>query len=450
MKTPWWQRVWRQWPTTLLIVALALGAPRLAAAQDPQRSEAFVYALTAFDGQIFQSTFAPPTSDTIFLLANSDNVISPRNTQLYYWNLSNRYEADWRVQNEDVAGTLEILEGNQLVASLPLVPYVMQIDESRTEKAGRLYTDGDAQSAYTRYVNLRDAYRAALFAYASEYQDYRAQVDDIMAKRGTQILSADAFPVPPAPVPPFRLFSTEMSYGHVVNLPAGRYTVHLRMDDGSVLGGSERAVEVFAPLQQGVSYTVLPGARWTMPALTRTANSALYSLPGESLYLQPFAQVLYNDYQYAHLLDPQDESSRRDRVRWVSYQPLEELVLDIEQDGVRQQLVSSDYKVIQLAGSGLGYEVRELDADAGDEPSFAGYLMALDDADGAAEVRLVDRNGQEILGSVRQVRALNRGKEWVLYLLAVAPLVIGAAVVSRRRGRAQRVRLAEEPVLQRS
>lgn len=426
-----------------LLAVVMLLLPMRVQGQAPERTDAFVYALTAWAGQEYHSTYAPPNVDEIFLLRGAPSVISPRMTRTYFWALSNRYEADWLSRNDFVDGTLEVYRGNTLVTTLSAVDYVIQIDDSSGDEVSTLYTGDEATAAYADFRTRQEAYRDALYDYSVAYQQYRDEMDRLFSEKGSDPVAEEDLPVRPDAVAPLSLSSTELARGYVVELDPGAYRMQVRLDDGTILDGSSRALTVFAPLDEGVSYTVMPHERWTQPEIARVNQAAIYTPAGGSLYLQPFRQVLYNDYAWTHLQEPQTETGRRDRVRWVSYTPIENAVLAAGTGDESVLMEARAYKVVQLAGSGLGYDVRELAPESGDTPSFVGYAIT-PLASGGLSIALQDANGALLSGSARTIRSLYADRVWVLYAAALVAPVVGAIVVYLRSRKARRVRILDE------
>lgn len=426
----------------LFTLLLSLAPARLLA-QAPQRTDAFVYALTAWDGQAYHSAFAPPNVEEIFLLEGAPSVISPRQTRTYFWPLSNRYEADWLARNEFVDGTLEVLQGNTLVGSFAPVDYVIQIDDSTGDEQGKLFTGDEASAAWADFRARQAAYRDALYDYSVAYQQYRDEMDRLFAGKGSEPIAPEALPERPTPVPPLSLSSSELARGYVLDLAPGSYTVQMRLADGSLLPGSQRALTVFAPISEGVSYTTMPQERWTQPEIARVADAAIYTPQGGALFLQPFRQVQYNDYTWTHLQEPQTDAGRRDQLRWVSYRPIENGVLAVGTGDNAAQIEGRGYKVTQLAGSGLGYEVREVDPAGGETPSFVGFAVTPPDT-GALQIALQDETGAPFAGSARSIRALRTDRMWVVYGAVLLAPLLGGIVLYLRSRRARHVRILDE------
>lgn len=427
----------------LFLFGVALiGLPSAARAETPARTESFVYAATAFDGQIYQSSFAPPSVDTLYLIADAENVLATRWTQTYYWPLTNRYEADWLLMNEFVEGKLEIHQGDQLLAALDPADYVVQYDAEDIIGTRKLSVGPEAQAAYEAFQARQAEYRDALYNYYQAYQAYRAEVDDLLAKANGQTLQESDFPPEPQEVEPLSLFSTEIAKGFIVKLPAGTYTVQLRLPDGSLQPGSHKNLVIFNQLKTGIAYNIVPKSRWTEPESSQAPDSVIYSPLGTTVYLQPFQQGLFNEYAYAHMLDPQDTTSRSDRNRWVTYEPYSDGLLVANSKGSGEQKVSlGAYHIAQSAGSGLGYEVQIFEPATMETPSFEGYELTLNAQGPAYTVHLVGPDGKVIAGSERQVRVMNTTRSGPLYGLSSLPLLAGVVVVVLRRRQIRKIKV---------
>ena len=60
----------------------------------------------------------PTETDTIYLLADVSNVLSPRETFVFYWPLDNEYKADWLKGDQLLTGTLQISLSTDLTCFL--------------------------------------------------------------------------------------------------------------------------------------------------------------------------------------------------------------------------------------------------------------------------------------------------------------------------------------------
>lgn len=407
----------------LILLMLLLSIPILPArAQAPERSEAFVYAVTAYDGLVYQSAFVPPNIETLYLMAGVENVLAARDTLIYFWDLTNRYEPDWLAKNIPIEGTLEISQHGKQIAEVHPTDYVIQYDTEQPIETRALFTGQAAVDAYARFLELQNDYRDASYLYYTLLETYRKVVDEIVASGKT--IPAEDFPKPPQPPAQLTLYSSEIARGYVVNLPPGSYSLTLRLPDGSLVPGSQRSLVVFTELDEGISYTIMPETRWTRPDKSMIEGSTIYTLPDNTLYLQPFIQKKYNDQAYARMLDPQDMISRRDQERWVTFVPYNSASLAVF-GGEQSTIEMEGYKIVQLAGSGLGYEVRPFDPESMDSSSFEGFKISLTSNSDAVNIFLLDKNGNMVPGSRREVRTLYTDRSVGLYALSLLPILAG-------------------------
>lgn len=326
-------------------------------AQEPDKVKAFVYSGQVFNDLGHVSVFYPPSVDTIYLLADQQNILSPRWTLVYFWPLTNAYKADWSSMNQIVTGTLEILDGDEVAATIPVEPVFSNI-----------YTAGR---------------------------------------------------------------------GSVVNLPAGRYDVRLRADDGSIVPGSRRKLVVFEARRRGLGYQIVPQEKWTRPERTDEPKDVIYAREGTAFYLQPMEKREYNELYYARLEDPQSQSGHKDRWTWVYVRPFEEagnLILDFGDQTV--EALAKPYRVEQLPGPVLGYRVVDYDpATEKHPPDLVAYQLFVDANHASYRLRLQDADGRPVFGSRRQVRRVSDINSWALYFLAGLPLTIGGLCLVSRRER---------------
>ena len=72
------------------------------------RDEQLIYALTVFNGSGYSSTFSAESSDTIYLLADTDNFVTLRKTFVYYRPTEDALKTDTTLLDATVDGILEI------------------------------------------------------------------------------------------------------------------------------------------------------------------------------------------------------------------------------------------------------------------------------------------------------------------------------------------------------
>jgi hypothetical protein len=200
---------------------------------------------------------------------------------------------------------------------------------------------------------------------------------------------------------------------------------------------------LFSKLQDGASYNVVPESRWTKPEQSHFNNSTIYTIPGAKIYLAPFSQGEYNEYYYRHMEDPQDQGSRIDRNIWVAFEPLKNVVLEVKGNQQNAEMLPlGSYLVQQLSGNARGYEVVLFDPETTDRPSFEGYQVEVASNSGY-EVQLRDADNLIVEGSKRFIRVLYTDRAWIIYLLALLPLLVGMGIVLDRYRSIRRIKVDE-------
>ncbi|MCL4832740.1 MAG: hypothetical protein KJZ86_09875 [Caldilineaceae bacterium] len=405
-----------------------------AVAQAPERREAFVWATTVFAGVQYESTFTPPDSETLYLLADASHVLAPRRTLVYEWPITNRLLADWLARNELVAGTLILRDSGGQEQRLALAEYVIQFDGDAPAETVALYSGAEAATRYAAFDQARQAYGAALHAQFQLEQQYQASLTAAAqaATKGEKLPIPDG---PPLPLPPFTRYSTEVKQAFVLDLPVGDYTLWLERPDGSAEPTSRKRLRVFAPRRYGVGYSVMPASKWTVPEQSNDPRNAIYARPGSTFYLQPFAEFEVNELAYGRMLDAQAAGVRADRYVWVQTTPYAGATLQLFQQGQPAGGVTNQpYFVRQLPGASLGYQIEAYDAATEKSPSFYGYAISVADGQAAYRVELADGDGQPVPGSSREIRPIRAGLPGVVYAFSLLPLLMGGAVLLWRRG----------------
>ena len=422
---------------TFVLLTITVGT---VAASSPSRDELFVYAISAFDGQVYVSSFAPISTKTIYLMENENNVISSKSTDVYYWPLTQRYDADWLTKNDFVDGTLEILQQSSIVKSLYPEAYVIQYDAGDPIGTRKLAVGKDAEIAYEDFLQQRKAYQDQLTQYTKDFQEYSDEVSKIASQaNGAPLTSAD-FPTEPVKVPDFTLYSTEVSNGFVFSFPAGTYTIRLRLPDGSIQEGSQKQLVVFAKLRQAIGYKVIPEERWTTPEYAQDPEGVIYSLDKTTLFLVPYLENEYNQQAYQRMLDPQENQSRADQTTWISFDPYTGGKMVIQRGKTEQQTVRMvDYYVSQNSGARLGYIIDEYDPNKDPAPTFTGYRFDLDQSNSQFHITLLDFKGNSLPLSERQIRVVFTNESRTLYAVAFLPLLIGLIVIVPRRIKAKNI-----------
>ena len=421
----------------LMLLGHQPGWQSSARAQTTESERAFVYGINAAVPANFIGTFAPPSADAIFLLADGTSVISPRYTEIYFWPITNEYRADWSALNEPVPGVLEVVKDGRVVAELTPTDYTIHFKQEGTTTTGELFLGQAAVAAEADFRSRQAAFQKA----SSEYQQAEQAWLDAMADVNSRQKAGEIVEVPPEPVQPepIGIFSNGLNSGFPIDLETGQYGIRLRGSDGTIVPKSERTVNIFAPRRTGVGYTIVPETRWTTPLESPAPSDVIFGAADSALYLEPHLAREYPARDWSLLQNPQRLSADNGGWEWVNGERLGGQQLEIiAGDKVADRRSLTPYNVQQVPGSQLGYEVIAMDSSAPEtpesrRPDFEAYPIDLQATGEQYQVRLASEQGEVVPDSIRQVRVPTSPPLSRLFVLPVVPLVAGALVISRRR-----------------
>lgn len=436
-----------RWP--LFVVALILSLAGVlstvtdrAAAQFERGERAFVYGVNAAIPDNFVGTFAPPSAETIYLLAGQPSMVSPRYTEVAFWPITNEYQPDWTMLNEPVPGTLEIVQNGAVIAEAAPTEYTIHFEQSEGVTTAELFLGDEAVAADERFRARQEAFQEASTAYFAAEREWQAAVEEANARRQ----AGEPVEIPPAPQrpDPIGIHSNGLNQGMPIDLPPGSYAIRLRAADGTITPGSERAVQVFAARRVGVGYTVVPQTRWTTPDESPAPTDVIFGAADSNLYLEPRVARELPARSWALLQNPQRAAADAGDWVWVNGELLIDATLQILQGG---QVIAEEpltaYDVDQVPGRQLGYDVVPHDPEDAGAPDFEAYPLPLAAIGARYEVRLIGDDGQPMAGSLREVRVPADPPVSRLFVLSALPLVLGALVITRRQGRVKMPRAAE-------
>jgi hypothetical protein len=409
-----------------LLLLVALFTTETARSQVPLKERQFVYGINAFAWTGYAGSLSARPSHTIYVLADHRSMVSARETLVYFWPITGEYRADWSGLNASVPGTLEVLVAGRAATMLARQLYVIQYPNGPDTEPSVLYVGEEADRRYHLFVDARERYRDAAARYLEARRRYLEALDKAVAAR--QHGAPVTLPSPPAEPQQFRLFSSEVHDGFLINLPPGQYTIRVRGSDGQVIPGSQRSLVAFTHRREAVGFTIVPQTRWTVPERADEPSSTIYARRDQTLYFQPFAAREYSDIAYARLANPQSAEGRSDGWRWEYTQSLASSQLQTTGGSGVEKISIRPYRVEQKTGEALGYEV--IEPPPGQAADFAGFKVHVE---GTLSIALLDTSGRPVRGSERIVRVPRLGTVWPLGIIPLLPLGVGAAVVAWRR-----------------
>ncbi|MFL2650709.1 MAG: hypothetical protein ACJ0HE_00795 [Anaerolineales bacterium] len=435
-----------------------------------EKREEFVYGVNAYNGTLYQGVFHPPSVDTIYLLADTINIISPRKTLIYYWAVTNEYKADFDSMNEDIPGTLEIKLKGELVLTVEPTDYVIQYPEGITRGAAEVYLGGAAQRKYGEWEEALRMYRLDVSEYYEASRNWRTDLTE-RVQSGKVTSEDDVLVSQPMRPADFLYSSTKVFRGVPLNLPPGEYDIQMRNDAGKIVADSVKKLVVFQSDRVGVGYTVIPEDKWTTPEQTYNPDEMLYVRSDNTLYLDPFFESEYNEQYFTHLEAPQAPNFVNFDWKWVKEENFkisdssrwrrsedadvtfigerrpgphindEGIAYDmqvVERDMLQNPIEFEDYMVRQNPGKALGYEILEamegLSQGMRDRsPDFSAFQIIVRRSIQDLEVSLQGEDGAILSGSGRTVDVVRGSGSTDLFLALILPIVLGIVMVGYRR-----------------
>ena len=438
-----------------LIIALSIAVAASAAGQLPERDEQLVYTLTVFNGINYSKTFSGDDSDTIYLLADVDNLISLRNTLVYFWPTTGELRLDRASLDELAVGTLE-LSGPSFIKTFEMTDFTYYNLRSDPGVFWRVDTGEAAHQAFRDYKEEIRLFREALDEFSLEEATHEFMVDELRRRivaareagedfdRMVEVLENLEAPVRPqlessyaeAPVTPGRAF--------VLNIPPGRYRARLT-HDGRTLEGSEKTIIAFRELdERGVGYEVIPGDKWTRPVESHYRSSVIYSDGTSEIYLKAYRQHEYVDVYYEKLQRNDATGSFGLRKPVLIEEVPGGRVAILGKSGVVETIDRRPLVVQQASGTSFGYRIVPYDPEGlhtNQDPDIEAFRVPTDQS-GSMWIGVVDGEGNLLDHSRRQIRIVgSSGPIAIPVILSLFPLLILFAVRLARR-RLIEVRLA--------
>ena len=425
----------------VLLVAIATAAQ----GESHDRDEQLVYSLTVFNGSGYSSTFSAESSDTIYLLADSDNFVALRKTFVYYRPADDALKIDTTLLDATVDGFLEISVGAVDSHYLLMKDYTYYRLRSDGAANWRTATGPEAHLVHLDYADKLRKYREGMDDYRLDRATYDYMVDELERRireqrqtggdvaRLEEVLRGLAAPARPRFPEEYAARPVRVERAFVVNLPAGRYRARLVRGDGKILEGSEKTIMAFGRLgEPTVGYEVIPGDKWNRPVESISNDSVIHVDGSSDLYLIAYHQHEFIDLFYEKLMR-NDARGSPGLKRRVSFQVVPDVRLAVlDRNGPVTIVETLPYFVDQERSGSYGYRIVPFDADGAHrnrEPGFEAFHVERDRYGTRIRIALVDRQGDAIATSRRRIRLLDGSSSaGALAPLAFLPLAVGVGV----------------------
>ena len=432
-----------------LPAAIAIVVASAAHGDSHDRAEQLIYSLIVFDGSGYSRTFSAESSDTIYLLADTDNFLSLRKTFVYYRPAEDALKTDTTLLDAALDGVLEISGRHAASQSLSMQEYTYYHMRGDGASHWRTAVGQEAHLVYRDYTEKVRRYRDGLDAYRLDRATYEYMVAELERRieeqsreggdtaRMEEVLRGLAAPARPEFPEEYAAAPERVDRAFVVNLAAGSYRVRLVRRDGKILEGSEKTIVAFGRFgEPTVGYEVIPGDKWNRPVASHSGDSVIYVDGSSDLYLAAYHQHEFVDLYYEKLLRNDARGSPG----------LRQQVFVQEISGVRMAVLAAGgpiatvqrrpYFVERMRTTSLAYRIVPFDPEGAHrdrEPSLRAFHLDLERYGRGFRVALVDSRGDMIDVTMRRVRLLDGSPpSRVLVLLALLPFAVGVGVTVAR------------------
>lgn len=419
-----------------LILIFIIFSSIVAYSAAPPKKREIVYSLSVWDGKDYAAPFYPSAYDTIYVMANYENVYSVKETLVYYWPITREYMADWDGLNKDVGENIEVLKGDQVIGTYKKVDYVFYYPKGYWGGGTQLFTGSRAREKKKEYDKAIDKYWKEVEAYYKAYDKYNKELQEFYQKIQE---GKPAGKIPQEPKPPTAptFYVTDVSKAYVFSLPPGKYTIRVKDKEGKIIPGTVKNLIAFSHRREGIGYNIIPESKWTYPETANDSSEIIYQYKEGTLYFQPYREWEFNEMYYNKLSKPQS-AGRADRWVWVHMDQASKIKLRIyDKNNIFTEIRNRPYYVEQLPGSALGYNIKLLDRKESpySTADFYGFKFSVPPT-GEYKLVAVDNKGDIIENSDRYIRPINVTDAKNIFIASFGPLIVGLVIyIIRRVGR---------------
>lgn len=423
----------------LMLYAVVILIAASAFCEVPARYEQLVYSIWAFNGKDYGGTFSGEDSDTIYLLAGTDNFATVRKTLVYFWPASQEPRTDITALNQEFVGLLEVSQGRNESRKIPVTEYTYYNVRGEYELNWKVDTGAAAYATHKSYTDMVAAHYQRMAEHQMESAAFDRRLRELTAEiaelrkagKDFEDLFETAQSMRPPEPPQFpRIYMVPpapVQRGYLLNLPVGEYDLRFLAENGDVMEGSERRIITFENRRkEGVGLEVIPSDRWTRIEESKTPSSVLYVNGKADLYLRAFYQDEYNDL-YFEKLRSNHAKGNPNIMTWIRIQQVPKAKIELASAKGSAELISENaFFVEQAQGTALGYTIVPYDPSGphkGKAPNLIAFHLPLAPGTERYGVRVQDGHGDFLSGSERKIRVVpESNRTFLLIILVLLPL----------------------------
>ncbi|MEX0347411.1 MAG: hypothetical protein AB3N20_20990 [Rhizobiaceae bacterium] len=416
----------------LLMLALLVFVTGVAHALEPQRREVIVTHNRVWDGFVYKENFVPSGWPEMRLMSEKDNAISFVRTEEYYWPLSRQTYVAFEKLRQEIKGELVISVDGDELATVKHAPYSIVYPKGAVNGHGFLIWGDEATVEYTKYIDEERKFARQFAKARQELTRYEIALRESAAARlrGEPVVKIE--PPPPLPEPSLKLV-TKPATAYRVAMSAGRYKAYLRKDGQRIPGTDITLVVVDGSSRDVFVADIVPEERFTRPLPSNRQKDRIYAAPGATFFVTLNEASRFDEGDYLPLVRPQAVVVQG-RDIWIRRRAAaqKQMTLDWLADAEQEVLTLQPLKSVQTQGAAFGYIVRA--AEAGERPDLKAFTVEIPPSLSEGRGKLIV-DAQERPLFVREVVIVNDRREFLVWLLAALPLVVGAGIWIRNRTR---------------
>jgi hypothetical protein len=376
----------------------------------PAREEQFIYSILAFNGNYYSGTFTRKDADTIYLIADVDNYLTVRKAFIYYWPITQDWKTDTSVLNIPFEGILELTAVGKKPQMIGMIPYTYYNVRGEYKLHWKVAEGIDADRVWQHYQDVIDDYWLSASEFGEKQAAFAARRNELTAKiirmrnekRDVTAL-LEALRTLEAPVEPefpkeYIKPPVPIQQAFKLNLPVGQYRIRFITEDGSVMEGSEKRLQVFSKRQSGmIAFEVIPRDLWT--GVQELMDTVLWIEEDTNILLLPFYCDEYNELYY-HRMRRNDSEGDVDNYRWFRIKQVPDITMELVGMDNSQSIILKEqpFYVERLDEQKQGYKVVPYEPEGKHkdrEPSLRAFnIQSI--PPGQYEIKLFDQNGRMI------------------------------------------------------
>lgn len=408
-------------------------------------SEGFSFEIVAFPGKYYFETYSVYGNETVYLLANRNNIITPKNI-LFEKNMSlNKLLRRLDILDITEAGTLEISKSGRIYRVVEQENYVVYNNPGFFEYKWGVFRGSKAIEEYRLYLDSLKEYEKKLQIYTAYVESLKEQAALVMmqligderfeeAEKYKKFIENSIEKLPTPQKPAYSL--SQPNAGFIINLEKGEYEICFKDRRGNIFEGSEKKLIIFTNIgDAGVGYDVIPEKKWTRGEYNSEPSTVIYVNGSADIYLIPYFQKKFNDEYFSKLTDNQGRGNNN-FYRWEKTERVPESRILISRDNGKnyESIKEMPYLVELTEEARLGYNIIPFDEIKypSRTPSFSAFNIQVLGNKDRIILYASDLNNRQLNNSKREIRSVGSRIPAIFFVVSFLPMFFALLIISRK------------------